>query len=82
MSSVGEGMVDMGANPTGDHRVVDIKRASANLIDRIEQLQVLGDAKTGGDNKRQAMHLVAEACGLAVQAAIQRDDEHPQGAPV
>jgi hypothetical protein len=92
--SIGEGMVDMGSNPTGDGRVVAIKRAAANLIDMIEQMEIVGDRDAGSKLKKQASHLVAEACDLAVQAAIQRDpapqsrneretsDDDPQGAPV
>jgi len=75
--SVGEGMVDMHSNPTGDSRVVSIKRAAANLIDMIEQMEVAAHGKAtasqGSDLKKQACHLVAQACDMAVQAAILRD---------
>jgi hypothetical protein len=92
MSSVGEGMVDMGANPTGDHRVVGIKRASANLIDRIEQLEIQQAYDIANPIRQAAMQKVADACALAVQAAEMRwpnfhpaseaGEDAPEGAPV
>ena len=78
--SIGEGMVDMGSNPTGDGRVVSIKRASANLIDMIEQMEIVGDYDVGNPIRQAAMKMIADGCTLAVQAATLRDT--PEGAPV
>jgi len=72
MGSIGESMVDMASNPTGDHRVVDIKRASANLIDRIEQLEIQQAYDVSNPIRQAAMQKVAEACALAVQSASLR----------
>ena len=92
MGSIGEGMVDLtGANV--DHRVHAIKRAGANLIDLIEQLQLpAGDQ--GPQLKQEAMQLVSRAVQLAKEAAMLREPpapveatveythEHPEGTPV
>jgi len=90
--SIGEGMVDMGANPTGDHRVVAIKRAGANLIDMIEQMEVqLVPGKDGSAIKRNASLLIKQGVALAVEAAVMRtpppeppptSDSDVEGAPV
>ena len=72
MNSIGEGMVDIGSNPTGDSRVVQIKRAAANFIDMIEQMEVQPTGRDVESLRKQAQQHIANACGLAVQAANMR----------
>jgi hypothetical protein len=92
VSSIGEGMVDITAVEP-DYRVFPIKRAGANMIDHIEQLQVpAGDQ--GPQLKAKAMELVLQAVQYAKEAAALREPkpqvhppleythEHPEGAPV
>lgn len=92
VSSIGEGMVDINA-VNHDHRVFAIRRAAANLIDLIEQLEVpAGDH--GTRLKQRGMELVQQAAQSAIEAAMLRErqpaaeppleytHEHPEGAPV
>jgi hypothetical protein len=72
MSSIGEGMVDMHSNPTGDHRVVQLKRAGANLIDMIDQMEIQQAHDVGQPLRATAMQKIADGVALAVQAAALR----------
>jgi hypothetical protein len=80
VTSIGEGMVDITAINT-DHRVHAIKRAAANLIDLIEQLEVPpGDV--GPQRKQQAMEHVVIAVEAATEAAELRVEPPPPDIPV
>ena len=71
--SIGEGMVDMHSNPTGDYRVVQLKRAAANLIDMIEQMEVQRVPDVDGQAfKKTATQKIAEGVAAAVAAACMR----------
>jgi len=71
--SIGESMVDMHSNPTGDHRVVQLKRAAANLIDMIEQMEVQPVPDVDGPAlKKRATQSIKEGVDMAVAAACMR----------